>query len=329
MSVHLEKDGGNTRKRSKMSLFKLPFSEEFLKDIAGKTFVLASNFRGQNKYTSIKELMVKDDDGTCNDKISFKVVNGLLRLYDRGNLFCTFSEIGTNGVVSFFVGYSDQEVTKSGHERFVLYEKICLSDVGFGICISSHVDYEKKTLPVILASLKKTGFDMGRVLVVIGGDKRNDGNSEVTEDGVSIVRRSIASMGFVALSEVNNMPRMEYWALSHDTCEMDKDFFSKMGTLDVGLMQDIVLFRPVEDESEIGLYRTDFINSSGIDVGAKAIGMLTSFIRAAGTMTVIKGTPVTGQEKDVYGDGHKRRVIALPSVGIRKYEGRTARGGRP
>lgn len=307
--------------------FRLPFTKESLTtDMVGKTFVLASNVRGQSQYSPIKEMTVKDVDGTCNDGIRLEAVNGILYLFDRNTLFAMFSEIGTNGDVVFAVGYSTLEISKSGYDRFILYEKVMLSTLPYGICISSHVDFEKRTLPVILGSLTKSGFDKSRVFVVIGGDKRNDGVVE-DRDGVIVVRKNVATMGFVALTEIARIPGMAYWLLLHDTCEFEKNFVDKAGQTDVGLRQDMVLFRPKEDNSELGFYKTSFVANAGVDVSVKNLGAFSAFIRASSTVTSA-GKPETGAEKDIYGEGTKRKIVFLPA-GVKKYEGRTARGGRP
>lgn len=302
--------------------FKLPFTESSLTDMIGKTFVLASNFRGNSEYHFIKEIIV-GEDGQCNDGISFRVMNGALFMFDRKSLFAKFSETGTNGHAVFALGYSTHEVSKTGFERFVLYEKILLSSVSLGICISSHVDYEKKTLPVIVKSLNNTGFDKSRVLIVIGGDKRNDGTESV-EDGILVVRKSVQSMGFNSLNETTKIPGMDYWLLLHDTCEFEKDFVEKIKNIDIGLHQDVITLR---QGSEMGLYGTHFIRSCGIEFGTTVYDGLPVVLRAANTMTAFDNHD-TGKEKDIYGDGNKRKIIILP-VGVKKYEGRRARGGKP
>ena len=306
-------------------IFSLPFESGFLDIIAGRTLVLASNHRGENEYDKIKEITV-GKDGTCNDGVRLEVFNGTLRLFDRDKLFCIFSEIGTNGKTTFAVGYSTLEVSRHGFDRLVLYERANLNSVNFGVCISSHVKYEAKTLPVILESLEKSGIEPSRILVVVGGDKQNDGKEDIV-NGVLTIRRNLETMGFIGISETSKIKNIDYWILLHDTCNVDLDFADKVGKTDIGLMPDIVLFNPVEKESEIGIYETDFL--SKIDVGTNHQEMFSNYMLGASTVMVVESKPEPIKEKDVYGNGNKRKIISLSTVGVKKYEGRIARGGRP
>jgi hypothetical protein len=254
----------------------------------------------------------------------------VLRLERDGTLHCGFDGLECRGGAVYAVGRRSDAEPKHGFGRTVLYEKRALGPADFGVLVSSHVDYEKSTVEPLLKSLRKAGFDMARVLVVVDGDKKWADWGDDRGDGVKVLRSDLDAMGFCALAEAGRKDAPEYSLLVHDTCEFERDFSERMAKVDVGLGQDVALLMPPEAGCEMGLYSARFVKECGVDLAGTRPGQLFgAFMRQARVVTVVGGKVEVAGEKDVYGSGTKRRVVRMPAVGLRKYQGRSARGGRP
>jgi len=305
-----------------------PFDDSAVDNMAGKTMVLSTNHRNESVFVPFEELEV-ETGGDCKNGCRFEVLDGKLRLLEDSMLQYIFEGIEARAGVPYVVGWSVTETKKDGYERVTLHEKKTISASECGVCVSSHLEYEDKTIEPLLKSLKKTGFEMSKVLVVVGGDARGDGETK-RDDGVRIIRNGSKMSGFVGLSEAMKTDGFEYWLLVHDTCDFEKEFVSKLSTIDVGLRPDVILLRPVEDHSEMGFYSSAFLKRSGkVLTEWSTHTLLTAIMAATSIMTVAKGKISEDGDRDVYGTGVKRRVLTISSVGIRKFEGRIRRGGRP
>lgn len=306
--------------------FVLPFDDKILDDMKGRTMVLAENHRNENLYKPVKEFVV-DSGGDCRNRWGFSVEDGMLRLENDGSLFCGFSGLEHRGGEVYAVGYWASQEHKSGFPRLVLYEKSLLNVKECGVCVSSHVSYRTKTVEPLLKSLRKSGFDMAKVKVVVDGDPRNEGWADDREDEVKVVYSDLDAMGFAGLSEASGM---KYWLLVHDTCDFERDFVEKLGRIDVGLAPDIALLMPPTERNEMGLYSSRFLEKSKVDLkDTKPSQLFGAFMNAARVVTVVGGKVERPGEKDVYGTGIKRKIISMPMVGLKKYQGGSARGGRP
>lgn len=307
--------------------FKLPFDESVIDEMSGRTMVLAENHRNESLFVPVKELKVIGG-GDCEKPWRMEVVGGYLRLLRDGVLFCEFCGLESRGGAPYAVGHRADAEHKHGFGRLVMYEKKRLSPGDCGVCISSHVDYEKSTMEPILKSLKKTGFDMSKVVVVVDGDKRWEDWSDERDDEVTLTRANSKAVGFAGLLGATEGPL--YWLLVHDTCEFERGFVDKLAAIDVGLGQDMALLYPPEERNEMGLYSSKFLASSGVDIHVtKPNDIFASFLRNSKSMTVVPGKRSFLGESDVYGSGKPRKVVRVESVGIKKFSGKRARGGRP
>ena len=307
----------------------LPFKDSILDEMVGKTLILAENHRNEALFKPIKDLQVAGA-GECSRGWRFEVSDGALKLLRDSKPFCIFNGLEARRDVVYAVGHKTEEEAKHGFDRVVLYEKKLLTTQNCGVCISSHADFEGTTIPVIVQSLKKAKFDLAKVLVVVGGDPRNDGKEEERE-GLKVVRTKSDAMGFVAIPEIGRIAGPEYWLLVHDTCEFEKDFVEKLESIDVGLGPDIVLLMPIDRKNEMGFYSSKFLQSNSGIVGEARSGLLFQMFmhKAAIVMTAKDGNVEVLGNKDVYGTGNVRKMVRMPAVGIKKFSGTSAKGGRP
>lgn len=307
--------------------FKLPFDESVIDVMSGRTMVLAENHRNENLFTPVKELRVLGG-GDCEKPWRIEVLGGCLRVLREEKLFCEFCGLESRGGIPYAVGRRVDVEHKHGFGRIVMYEKRCLKPAEYGVCVSSHVQYEKGTVEPILKSLRKTGFDMSRVVVVVDGDKRWASWSDDRADGVRVERADVDAMGFAGLNAAGN--DYPYWLLVHDTCEFDRDFQDKIAGVDVGLEPDVVLLSSPEEKSEIGLYSGKFVAGAEVDIKATRYDRLFDmFMARARTVLVAPGKVSVVGSKDVYGNGVMRKVMRFESLGLKKFSGKITRGGRP
>ena len=310
---------------------RLPFGDETLRTMDGRTVALAENHRNENLFSKVRELSVRGG-GDCEKGWGFETLDGALRLMrDSGagsrSCLCEFRGLECRGGTVYAVGHRLDEEAKHGFSRTVLYEKMTLRPEDCGVCVSSHVDYESTTLEPLLKSLRKTGFDMGKVLAVVDGDPRWRAWDGSMSDGARIARANVDAMGFAGLTAAYEKSGPEYWFLVHDTCEFERDFVEKLSKVDVGMGPDVVL---LAQGSEMGFYRSSFVAECGVSLlETRPAGLLPALMRRARVVTVAEGKVEHLGEKDVYGTGSKRKVNRIASVGVRKFVGRDARGGRP
>ena len=296
--------------------FELPFSDETIKSMEGKTMVVSENFVNSPVFRSFWTFDVRG--GGDIERGYFEVDDGVLRIIDKSGLFGEFKSIETRNGVVYAVGTAAIKVSKEGVDRLTMHEEAVLGKNEFGICISSHVNYAKNTLPLLLDSLNKAKFDMSNVVAVVGGFI---GEKEETIEGARVVYTSANGRGFGGLSATDD--RFKYWMLLHDTCEAERSFMSDFVDVDIGMVPDIVRLRDDNDDWT-GFYRTDFIKKikSEITTGNNNI---TGLIKnQAKVVTVIPGIIKSSGARDVYGTGNKRTIESLP-VGVRKFKGTTRR----
>jgi hypothetical protein len=296
--------------------FELPFGEELIVNMGGKTMVLSENFLNSPVFRSFWTVDVKS--GGDIDRGYFEVVDGVLRLVDKSGLFGEFNCIEARNGVVYVVGMPALKVSKEGLDRLTMHEKVSLGKDEFGICISSHVNYAKNTLPLLLDSLNKAKFDMSKVIVIVGGFV---GEKEETIEGARVLYTSTNGKGFGGLSGTDD--RYKYWLLLHDTCEAERSFVRDFVDVDIGLNPDVVRLRSDNDDWT-GFYSTEFIKKIKDEITNSNKDIVGLINKQAKVVTVIPGIVKTSGEKDVYGTGNKRVIDALP-VGVRKFRGTSRR----
>lgn len=297
--------------------FELSFNSDTINAMAGRTMVLSENNRNEASFRPFWTFQVKS--GGDLERGYFEEVDGVLRLMDKQGLFCEFTGIEARNGSVFATGTAAHTVSRTGFDRITMHERVDLSkSKPYGICISSHVSYEKATLPLLLDSIRKAKFDMARVVAVVGGYKGK--KTEVIE-GATVTYQEDNGQGFGGLTAASKA--CDYWLLLHDTCEAERSFVKDIGNVDIGLNPDVVRLRGDMDDWT-GFYRTEFIEKIIDDVKAKSIPTMDAIKNLAKVVITMQGKIIEAGMKDVYGTGHKRLVEKLPS-GIRKFRGTTGR----
>lgn len=294
-----------------------PFETQSIKDlIAEKALVMYKNQAYLNKFDLDKEVVLSSD-GSISNKGKWEVIDGVLRLLNsKGHLEYEFRGIETRNGVIYGVG---RNVLENGH-RVILSIKEPINN-NFGVCISSHVDYEKKSLVRALDSLRKDNFDMEKVVVTIGNNRGNDTMPEIDKElGVLTIRRRNDVFGFTALGHVPRGTNVPFWLLLHDTCEVTKGFKDKISEIDIGIKPDVILFRPPSDNLELGLYASSFADKvENIPGDIKPFEYLYTFTQKAKTVVNLNSLFKKEPPRDVYGYGIKRETISFVRFGINKY----------
>ena len=310
---------------------RLPIDDTVVcQELAGKKVVLFDN-QMHSSVATITGETVLSDDFTSSPGYGWEAVDGALRLMGKtGAASCEFRGMESKNAAIYLVGEELQTLSKNG-KRVLLAESVPLSSRDWGVCISSHKDYEEHTLPPLLKSLKKSGFDMKRVVVVTAGYAFDD--QETTEDANGVIHHKVETSidGFTSLAECVSVADFDYWFLLHDTCEVTLDFSEKAMRLETALNPDIALLRPPEENFEIGLYSADFVSAMANTIrSSRSTDALKTLVSAAQVVTVAgHHMRPEAREKDVYGMGVVRSVLLIPSVGIKKFRGVARDGGKP
>ena len=307
---------------------KLPFTlQNVLETMIDRPIGLYSNFPSSNEYRRFSEITLLQDGKILrsgNDVGTWGmwgVLNGVLRLMsEKGYLSIEFRTLETRNESVYAVGRNVQEPI--GAHRVILQIKQPITT--FGVCISSHVNYEKVAVPRILKSLEGDGFDMSRVLVVIGSDSKNGGLFRVVDPelGVMSARKREDIFGLMALKSVPP-GKYPYWLLLHDTCEVTNGFTTNVANIDVGLNPDMVLLRPLAEKQEFGLYESQFateLENMAQDIShTDYFGLVTQRAEVVVNLdSLFKKEP----ERDVYGMGVKRETVNFHSIGLKKFRAR-------
>lgn len=304
----------------------LPFTlPNVLKTMIDRPIGLYSNFPSSNEYRRFSEITLLQDGKILRSSNEvgvwgmWGVLDGVLRLMtERATLSIEFRTLETRNECVYAVGRNVLEPI--GASRVIL--QIVKPVTTFGVCISSHVNYEKVAIPRILKSLEGDGFDMSKVIVVIGSDKENDGKMGVCpETGRMTVRKRGDVFGLTAL---NSVPpgKYPYWLLLHDTCEVINGFTANVANMDVGLNPDMVLLRPLVEKQEFGLYESKFATELGNAQDIRHTDYFNSVTQKADVIVNLDSLFKKEPERDVYGMGVKRETVNFQSLGLKKFRAR-------
>ena len=309
----------------------LPFDGDVISELIGSVLVLSQNSAHSTLFLPFNEIILSSG-GQAKGIGGWGIEDGVLRLYDeKGGLLYEFRAIETKNNCVYAVGRNVLLSSLEGVSRVILHKKSLLSSTDVGICVSSHVEYEKSTLPRLFKSLKREGFNMNNVFVVVGGDNKATGESSIdSEYKVRITRQKQNFMGFTAFSELSDFGSLHYWLLLHDTCDVVDGFYSKLKSLDIGLSPDMILFQHPKEKLEIGVYSAKFIKSRGIpNQSVKPTEYLGILVNRANLVVALDSVIKKEVERDIYGTGIKREPLLFNSLGIRKFKGKVTSGGKP
>ena len=304
---------------------KLPFeTQDVIEEMVNRPLVLSKNMASSNEFNISQEITFLQDGKVSAVYGRWEVIDGVLRVMsDKGQLITEFRTLETRKGSVYAVGRNVLEPT-GPIVRPIIHVKKPIGD-NFGICISSHVNYEKDAVPRILRSLEGDGFDMSKVVVVIGNDPTNDGKKEVNpETKVTTVRRKGDIFGLSALGNIPDCCARPYWLLLHDTCEATPGFVANIAGLDVGLNPDIVLIRPTQEKVEFGLYESKFaMKLANIPHDTHPFDYFKIATQIAMLVEVVVVPFKKEPEKDVYGKGIRRETVNF-GVGLKKYRAKAS-----
>lgn len=302
--------------------FKLPFTEKtFLKEVSGKQFRLGCKDVGGSRVSRLQDFSFDTD--------KWEIRDGVVNLLDDKDsvIHCIDSIEIKNGTV-FLSGEAMKQYGRQNAVRTVLYEKKEIGD-NFLVAVSSHVDYEEKTLPKLIRSLAREGIAEDRVIVFIAGSDAAEPQTQ--EKGYVRIPVETNLMGCTALHSLlldESSFSFDYMVLLHDTCEVTSGFKEKITTTDVGLPYDII-----EGRFELSLWSNSFIEMLRSLDGFKFEGIggydIYNFVKGLSRLHRKCEQPKTLRSKDVYGTGVKRAVLEIEDLGVKKYTGAKKTGGRP
>lgn len=303
---------------------KLPFTQNSILKLKGKKFSLGCKAVNGSKVSRLKDFSFDDED-------KWRVENGVIYLLDdRESVTHSINAIEIEGGTVFMSGEDMGAHGKSHAVRTVLYEKKEIGENTF-ILISSHVDYEEKTLPRLIRSLAREGINPARIYVCVAGA---EAGAPEMKDGYTRIPVEENFMGCTALYsllfnwKLSALPVFDYILLLHDTCEVTPGFADKIASTDIGLPYDII-----EGKFELGLWSKSFIGMlRGLD-GFKFDNIsgyeIYNFVKDFSRLYRKCSEPVQLRSKDVYGTGTKRMVLELQDLAVKKYAGVKKTGGRP
>ena len=310
-----------------------PFETQIVQEMmTNRPLVMSSNFPSSKEFRVVQEISLFPDGSVAGNffKGKWEVMDGVLRLLsNKGHLVTEYRILETRNGCVYAVGRNVLEPVGVS-ARPILHIKMPIQN-DFGICIASNIHYEKVAVPRILRSLEGEGFEMDRIVVVVGNDAKNDQKVGIDpEMKVMAVRRKNDIFGMTALGNVPDINSKPYWLLLHDTCEVTVGFAHSIASLDVGLNPDMVVFRPLDEKMEFGLYAAQFAQKMGdMPIGTKPFDYFGLITQKAEIITVLSTSIQKEPEKDVYGRGIRRETLYFPSLGLKKYRAKQPDVKRP
>jgi hypothetical protein len=89
-------------------------------------------------------------------------------------------------------------------------------------CVSTNKHYSKKTLPIIVDSLLKSGISRNQIFIFEGGNQQS---SQTKYNAITLIKSRYSSFELTALIEiVNKQITSDYWFLLQDTCKVGSNF---------------------------------------------------------------------------------------------------------
>jgi len=266
-----------------------------------------------------------NEDGTTSSGHLWETGEGILKLMLGDSSFLyAFNGLDINNGVVRAVGKIPISSPR-GTVRAVMHEEKALGD-RWGVRISSHVRYVKEAVPPLLKSLKKADVSMSRVMVAVGGSK-SDACDYHDDDGVTFLHTTEDHHGLTALPIGLSMDEVDYVVCLHDTCDVTPDFVEKISAFDIGLNPDIISFCN-NQAFELGIFAMDFLD--GLEFPRVHLVSLPDVLRTLSSVVVNYGASEKCLGKrDVYGTGVQREEISIPTMGIKKFRGDKATGGKP
>jgi len=293
-----------------------PFTYESVeKELCDRRLTLARSVMGHSYYRRVGSVVLKRPG-------SWDVDGGALVVLDRHRrVVHRFDGLETSYGECRVAGESVSEMGAEGFVRSSMWPYESLGSE-FSIVVSSHVDYRDVTVPRLLKTLRRSGLADDAVTVVVCGEKMDEGERQV--DGVRHVFVHWDMRGFAGLAAGTS--GSDYALLLHDTCSVDMDFLERVGAVDVGMPHDVIL---ASNDNEIGLYSKRVIGAFDMEHETLKGFMRRRVQDVAISWTVMEGGVRTLAEKDVYGGGVKRIPVVYDGMGVRKFVGPRASGGRP
>lgn len=123
--------------------------------------------------------------------------------------------------------------------------------------ISSNRDFYRHTLPLIVPSLLRLGYDPDMIWFFVG-DETAEFGPLITNYGIQAYRVPIRAFEFTApLAIIDYFSEPDrYWFLMHDTCEAGLEFRARLDLLlHIGEFMPLVVY----GQNNMGLCRTDHI----------------------------------------------------------------------
>lgn len=304
-----------------------PFDKGSLMACFGGEAVIANNVQPSPEFSDFQKCRLEPDGKISGEGVykSWSIEGGALFLHDvRGTAICEFNGAEIRNGTAYATGERLLSASMKGFSRCIMYPFVPVTNMKLKIAVSSHADYHQETVPRLLRSLKRNGFESDDILVVVGGSAP----WVDTVDGVKTVHVEENKMGWTAAQTACHTDGADYWLFLHDTCEATNDFGELLGQVDVGVMYDVIRFSR-DKRHDIGIFSSDFLlrNQDALDGRPDKIG--PNLFGAAKMISLAEEKRSTLKVKDVYGLGMERDVVLYAGIGIKKYAGREATGGRP
>lgn len=296
-----------------------------LETLVNKTLVLSANVQNSNEFKTIRDVILLPNGKIEGNTGKWDVCGGVLRLLsDDGHLITEFRTLETRNNCVYAVGRNVLE-PDGVSPRPILHIKKTIS-TNFGVCISSHTNYEDIAVPRILRSLEGDGFDMSKVVVVIGNDAKNNHSVGIDpKTHVMTVRERNDIFGMTALGNASKNYNVPYWLILHDTCEVSNGFSENIANFDVGLNPDMVILRPLDEKVEMGLYESKFaLALENMPSGTRPFDYFDIATKRANVVSVLNIPFKKEPERDVYGKGIKRETVNFKDLGLKKYRAKQA-----
>jgi hypothetical protein len=294
--------------------------------LIGQTFSVYGNEKLTNAFSFISNVTFMSD-GKTGQGWHWEIDSGQLYvLNDTGDRQFEFNgvELVNGRVVAVGLQLAERTV-----KRVIMHEQKPLSDEFWEIRVSSCKNHQEKVIPAFRKSLKRANVTEDKVTVVVGSVPYAEAYSSKSGD-MTFVSDERNLKGFTGLlPSYNNKQRIypdSYYVLLHDTCTVKEGFLEWLSDIDLGLNPDVILFRPPNEGTELGVYSGKFlIEQEDLEVWKEG-ERLPRLLGRANVVMVIGGHMTIRPPEDHYDEKKMRQEIVLARPHISKMKTVKSRG---
>lgn len=292
--------------------------------VVGQTFAIYENRILTNSYQEVETITIMPG-GNTSQGWHWMVDGGILYLTDDTGVL----QFQFNGV-ELVNGRLNAVGTKVGNgtvSRVVMHETVPLGN-DWTVRVSS-CPSNSSALDELLKTLNREKVPKSKIQVVVGSVPYREGYKKKVNgiQHISDTRNLRGFTGLLADREGSRIKEDMRYVLLHDTCKVTEGFNEWMSNVDVGLNPDVILFRPLSEGVELGVYSGSFLlKQTDLDVIDQK-QRLETLVGRAEIVLVVGGNSFTNEPTRLYDEKKMRQGIVMCKPHVTKMKSVNRRKG--